>query len=87
METALRQATDCEEDEMSKKEKSEFKAWFVKQHGKRPSKKPTFELQADYRQAQDLQNKCLLLLEKCYTYDAMQTSALYAWQAARKRDV
>jgi hypothetical protein len=68
---------------MAKKEESEFLAWFVAQHGQRPSQSKTHELQAEYMRAQELLNTCRRLLEQCNDYDARETSSLYAWHAAR----
>ena len=68
---------------MAKKQDSEFRAWFVAQHGQRPSPAETHELQAEYMRAQELLNTRRRLLEQCNDYDARETSALYAWQAAR----
>ena len=68
---------------MTKKQDSEFRAWFVEQHGKRPSSAQIHQLQAEYMCVQEQLNTCRRLLEQCNDYDARETSALYAWKAAR----
>ena len=65
--------------------KSVFDDWFAEQHGKRPSKVPTMILLRDVVQAQNALAKARKLLNDCDRYDAMRTSALYAWQAAPER--
>ena len=69
---------------MKRTQYSEFLAWFVEQHGQRPSHAQTHELHAEYTQALELLNTRRRLLAQCNEYDARETSALYAWQAARQ---
>lgn len=66
--------------------KSEFLAWFVAQHGQRPSQLPIDKLEAEYMQAKELLNTRRRLLAQCNDYDAKETSALYAWQVATNMD-
>lgn len=64
---------------------SEFRAWFIKHYGQRPSQAKTHELQAEYMRAQELLNTRRRLLEQCNEYDAQEDSALLAWQAATSK--
>ena len=65
------------------KKDSEFVRWFEEQHGKRPSNKPTDELMADRNSKLSVASNAERLVEACELWDMKQTSALYAWQAAR----
>jgi hypothetical protein len=63
--------------------KSEFTEWFEAQHGKRPSNKPTDELMVDRNSKLAVAENAVRLVDACKLWDEKQTSALYAWQAAR----
>lgn len=71
--------------DMEKKQESEFKTWFIEQHGRRPSPMQSHELQSQVMQADEAARKARRLLERCDEYDARETSALYAWRAARMK--
>lgn len=66
---------------MTKKQKDEFMEWFVAQHGKRPSEKPSFDLRSEWINARDLAERTRSLYEQCERYDAQLTSAKYAKNA------
>ena len=65
------------------KKQIKFREWFIAQHGDRPSKLETHELQNNYMAAHYQMTEARHLLEKCNEYDARETSALYAWQAKK----
>lgn len=64
--------------------KSEFDDWFKAQHGPRPSRKDIAQLRRERAAASAEFADREQLVEDCDKWDARYTSALYAWQAARK---
>lgn len=69
---------------MKKKQESEFVRWFEEQHGERPDKRPLYKLEAEADAAERLFWKNQEIRNKCRDYDNRRTSALYAWQAAKR---
>lgn len=72
---------------MAKSTTSKFHAWFVAQHGKRPSKLPAGALMADKNSKRSAANIAERLVDACELWDAKETAALYAWQAAQSGKV
>lgn len=57
-----------------------FSKWFEAQHGKRPSDKPSWVLEAEVNMARASLAAAQGLYEHCEAWDARFQSALYAWQ-------
>jgi hypothetical protein len=56
-----------------------FDDWFVAQHGKRPSRQPYHELEAEAKAVAILAAEAKSLLERVRLWDERRTSAMYAW--------
>ena len=65
--------------------KSPFSAWFIEQHGKRPSNKTRDQLATLELHARWAANEAENLLARCDDYDNRMQSALYAWSAQERR--
>jgi hypothetical protein len=70
------------DNQMSKKKAvSEFDEWFIAQHGKPPSSKPSHELCTKVHKLVVELAQAERLLREQRDYESRKTSALYAWNA------
>ncbi len=60
-------------------EQMKFETWFVQQHGKRPSKKPSFELRAEFSKLEVKLWEARKLVLDCERWDAQYQSARDTW--------
>lgn len=56
-----------------------FREWFENQFGERPSRKPQWELMAEFEDLQAKANMHQALLDSCIEWDKKATAAQYAW--------
>jgi hypothetical protein len=64
---------------------SGFIAWFISQHGNRPSAMDSASLKLRFMHMEKDAHDAKALYLKCEMYDAQQKSALYAWCAAKDK--
>jgi hypothetical protein len=65
-------------------EQMKFDTWYVRQFGKRPSKKPSWELDAEVSRLEGLLWDARALMRECQNWDAQHLSAGYAWDIQDK---
>jgi len=66
------------------KNKSEYKAWFIAQFGKRPSKKPVWELKEDYLNSALITFDSRKLFEETKDWDIKYDYCLRTYYARQK---
>ena len=64
--------------------KSKFDAWFVQQHGKRPSRELMLDLLKRQSDTQYAADRAFILTRDCQRWDAQYKSASYAWNIKDK---
>lgn len=65
---------------------SAFEAWFVEQHGKRPSNDPITVLADEVSKHESAAHRARHTLRLVEEWEMRYTSALYAWNAREPRD-